>query len=196
MLSSGIMPTGSWKQNTSSKKTTRRVTMMQPCVCAAPYKQSMSHGTCCLTSVPNTGPERERHYQTLVTGQLKYSWESVLSLNICDTGKKSHKQPESCHSKERTTWCERRQKQEVVARLTQEHVTGCSCQVRITSRQARKEHTVHIPNCSVPRESFGKEKAYCPLRHEHRGVSVPVWDNAKSQQQNQKLDLLSYSQVF
>lgn len=55
-----------------------RVTIMQPCICDAPYKQSMSYGTFCLTSVPNTGPEREKHSQTLVIGQLQYSWESVL----------------------------------------------------------------------------------------------------------------------
>lgn len=35
-VSPGIMPRSSWKQNISSKKTTRRVTMMQPCVRAAP----------------------------------------------------------------------------------------------------------------------------------------------------------------
>lgn len=64
---------------------------------------------------PNTQPEREKHNQTLFTGQLKYS---VLSLNTCDTGKKSQKKPESCNSEERTSWCERRQKQETCQTYT------------------------------------------------------------------------------
>lgn len=147
---------------------------MQPCACAAPYEQSMSYGTFCINSAPNTGPQREKHNQTLVTGQLKYNWESVLSLNICDTGKKSHKKSESYNSKERTTNCERRQKQEAVAGLTEEHVTGCSCQARITSRQTWKEHNSPYSRLFNAKRKLREKKANCPLRHEHRGLSVPV----------------------
>lgn len=135
---------------------------MQPCACAAPYEQSMSYGTFCINSAPNTGPQREKHNQTLVTGQLKYNWESVLSLNICDTGKKSHKKSESYNSKERTTCCERRQKQEAVAGLTEEHVTGCSCQARITSRQTWKEHNSPYSRLFNAKESLGKKRPIVP----------------------------------
>lgn len=119
----------------------------------------MSYGTFCLTSVPNTEPRREKHNQTLVPGQLKYSWENVLSLNICDTGKKSHKKPESS--------AERREQLGMSGgrsrRLLLDSHRCCSCQVRITSRQAWKEHnSPYSKLLNAKRKLRGKKRPTVP----------------------------------
>lgn len=48
---------------------------MQPYVCAAPYKQSMSYGMFCLTSVPNTGPEKETQPDSGHRATEIYNWK-------------------------------------------------------------------------------------------------------------------------
>lgn len=181
-------------KTSAPRKTTRRVTMMQSYVCAAPCKQNMSYGMFCQP-LSQTQDPKERNTTRLVTGELKYitkKWESVLLFNICDTGKKSHKQPESCNSKERVTWCERRQKQEAVARLTQEHVTGCS--VKSGPHQDRLERNI-TPYSKMlnAKRKLGKKRPVVPWDMNTEGLQCL---SETTQKANSRTKRLSYSQVF
>lgn len=114
------------------------------------------------------------------------------SFNICDTGKKSHKKPESCNSKERATWCERRQKQEAVARLTQEHVTGCS--VKSGPHQDRLERNI-TPYSKMlnAKRKLGKKRPIVPWDMNTEGLQCL---SETTQKANSRTKSLSYSQVF